>query len=149
GLVQWLTKGVHLGHWRNWFSVHVDDVFLPDDRWHSEANCTVGDSCNVARDPAAYPYNTTIRMTPDDVTKLVAWQDQQKLKLDLAFNGDGSVEAGAGDPLTTSLLANKARFRWLNHTYSHQFLGCVQNFAVVPWQCATDGYGQPAWVSQA
>ena len=35
GLVNWLTKGVHLGHWRNWFSLHVDDVLLPDDRWHT------------------------------------------------------------------------------------------------------------------
>src|SRR6185369_2554567 len=105
GLVQWLTKGVHLGHWRNWFSVHVDDVLLPDDRWHTGANCTVGDSCNVARDPGQYPYNTTIRMNATDVDTLIAWQNARGVKLDLAFNGEGSVDAGPADPLTAKLVA--------------------------------------------
>src|SRR5262249_49041672 len=149
-LVTWLTKGVHLGHWRNWLSVHVDDVFMSDDRWHTAANCTVGDVCNPAHDPAVTPYNEPIRMVPADVTELVAWQQRQTLKLDLAFNGDGSVEAGASAPLTASLLANKAQFRWINHTYSHMYLSCVQDFSVSPWQCATDpATGKTLWVSEA
>jgi hypothetical protein len=148
GLVQWLTKGVHLGHWRNWFSVEVDDVFLPDDRWHTGANCTVGDDCNPGHDPNVTPYNTEIRMVPADVTKLVQWQQANGVKLDIAFNGEGSVDAGATDPLTQSMLANKAQFRWLNHTYSHDYLGCVQDFSTTPWQCATTN-GAIQWVSQA
>jgi hypothetical protein len=88
-------------------------------------------------------------LVPADVDTLRAWQLANGMKLDIVYNGGGSVEAGAGDPLTAKLLANKAQLRWLNHTYSHQFLGCVQNFAVVPWQCATDGYGGTSWVSQA
>jgi hypothetical protein len=149
GLVQWLTKGVHLGHWRNWFSVHVDDIFLSDDRWDTGANCTVGDNCNPTRDPSLTPYNTPIRMQPADVTKLLAWQQQQGIKLDMTFNGEGSVEAGASDPLSASLLANRSQLRWLNHTYSHAFLGCVQDFTVSPWRCATDASGNTTWVSQA
>ena len=149
GLVTWLTKGVHLGHWRNWFSVHIDDIFLPDDRWHTEANCTVGDDCNPAHDPEVSPYNTPIRMVPDDVTAMLGWQQRNGIKLDMVFNGDGSVEAGASDPLTASLLANKSQLRWLNHTFSHAYLGCVQNFSVVPWRCTTDASGQIVWVSQA
>jgi hypothetical protein len=149
GLVTWLTKGVHLGQWRNFFTVQVDDFFLPDDRWDAAANCTVGDDCNAGHDPTVQPYNTTIRMTPADVTALVQWQQQHGMKLDVVFNGDGSVEAGAGDPLTASMVAAKAQFRWINHTYSHQYLGCQQNFTVTPWSCVTDGYGTTQWVSQA
>jgi hypothetical protein len=143
GLVQWLTNGVHLGRWRNWFSVHVDDVFLPDARWNTGNDCTVGDGC----DPSIT--GTDIRMQPADVTKLLQWQQQSGIKLDMVFNGDGSVEAGASDPLTTSLLANKSKLRWLNHTYSHLYLGCVQDFTVLPWQCATNADGSTKWVSQA
>jgi hypothetical protein len=148
-LVTWLTRGVHLGHWRNWFGVHIDDIFLPDDRWHTGANCTVGDDCNPARDPNAQPHNQPIRMVPADVTELLAWQQRQNFKLDMAFNGAGSVEAGATDPLSASLLANRSQFRWINHTYDHAYLGCVQDFSVIPWRCTRDGSGAIQYVSQA
>ncbi|GAA3248706.1 hypothetical protein ACFO1B_47510 [Dactylosporangium siamense] len=144
GLVTWLTKGIHLGVTRNFFSVHVDDVFLPDDRWDTTHNCTVGDDCGPGT-----PANTPIRMTPADVQALIAWQQANGLKLDVAFNGGGSVEAGAGDPLTTAMVNNKTQFRWINHTYEHPYLGCVQDFTVSPWKCATDGYGATKWTSQA
>jgi hypothetical protein len=148
GMVGWLTQGIHLGYWRNVFTMHVDDVFLPDDRWSITDNCTVGDGC-----PAGVT-NTTIRMigsgTDNDVDHLVAWQKQQGIKLDLAFNGGGSDEAGVTDPLTAQVVVDKAQLRFINHTYAHPYLGCVQNFAVVPWQCATDpATGATQWVSQA
>ncbi|MGI5179120.1 hypothetical protein ACQEVZ_22585 [Dactylosporangium sp. CA-152071] len=143
GLITWLTKGVHLGNTRNFLSVHVDDVLLPDDRWDTTHNCTVGDDCGPGIE------NTTIRMTPADVQALIAWQQANDLKLDIAFNGGGSVEAGAGDPLTTAMVNNKNQFRWINHTYEHPYLGCVQDFTVSPWKCATDGYGATRWTSQA
>jgi hypothetical protein len=133
GLLTWLTQGVHLGHWRNWLSVHVDDIFLPDARWDAARNCTVGDGCPESPNPPA-----DIRMTPDDVTFLRTWQNAQGFKMELAFNGEGSIDAGPSDPLTAKLVAERAQFRWLNHTYGHSYLGCVQNFSVVPWQCATD-----------
>ncbi|GAA2619103.1 hypothetical protein GCM10010399_57700 [Dactylosporangium fulvum] len=149
GLITWLTKGVHLGYTRNWFSVHIDDVFLPDDRWDTVHNCTVGDDCNPQRDPTVQPYNTPIRMTPDDVRALIAWQKAKNVKLDIVFNGGGSVEAGASDPLTAAMVNNKGQFRWINHTYEHPYLGCVQDFSVSPWRCAADGYGRTRWMSQA
>jgi len=143
GLVSWLTKGVHLGYWRNWFSVDVDDVFLPDDRWDSAHNCTSGDGCPASAAPLA-----TIRMTPADVTALEQWQNRQGIKLEMTFNGEGSADAGASDPLTAKLVTDRARFRWLNHTYSHMYLGCVQDFTVTPWRCTNDASGQTVWVSR-
>jgi hypothetical protein len=145
GVVEWLTRGVHLGVWRNWFGVHVDDVFMADDRWHTADNCTYGDDC-----PATTTPNTPIRMTAADVDALVAWQNAKGLKLDLAFNGQGSVDAGTGDPLTARLLAQRANLRWVNHTYGHPHLGCEQDGSVTPWQCVTDpATGQPKYVSRA
>ncbi|MEU8080236.1 hypothetical protein AB0B31_32870 [Catellatospora citrea] len=145
GLLTWLTQGVHLGHWRNWLSVHVDDVFLPDARWDAERNCTTGDDCPDTPTPLA-----DIRMTAADVTALVAWQNAQGMKLELAFNAEGSVDAGPADPLTARLLADRAQFRWLNHTYGHPYLGCVQDFSTVPWRCATNpATGAIVYASQA
>jgi hypothetical protein len=145
GVVEWLTRGVHLGHWRNWFAVHIDDIFLPDDRWHTADNCTYGDNC-----PATTTPNAPIRMTATDVDALLAWQSSNGLKLDMVFNGQGSVDAGATDALTTRLLANRTALRWVNHTYGHPHLGCVQDFTVSPWRCATDpATGQVRYVTQA
>jgi hypothetical protein len=129
GLVTWLTRGVNLGYWRNYFSLHVDDVLLPDDRWHTGGNCTVGADC--PSDLIA----PTIRMLPADVDTLVAWQQKTGLKLDVAYNAFGSGEAGANDALTAKLLARKNDLRWLNHTWSHPYLGCVKDETVVPWRC--------------
>jgi len=146
GLVTWMTRGVHLGYDRNYFSVHVDDVFLPDSRWSVEGRCTPGDDC-----PPGSPYQTTdIRMTDADVDTLVDWQLDYGFKVSLAFNGSGSDAAGTADPLTAELKKYKDKFLWVSHTFSHEFLGCIQDFTVVPWRCATDpGTGAVQWLPQA
>jgi hypothetical protein len=145
GIISWLTKGVHLGHARNYFSVHVDDVFLPDERWSIEHNCTPGEDC-----PAGVTTDD-IRMTAADVTETVNWQTRNGFPLDMYFNGHGSVEALAengSDPLTSAFLSNRSRFRWADHTYEHLYLGCRQDFAVVPWRCQTDAAGNTVWASK-
>jgi hypothetical protein len=140
GIITWLTRGIHLGYYRNYFAVHVDDVFLPDSRWSVEHNCTPGEDCLTT--PGQPPVTTPeIRMTPDDVTHTVNWQRQAGFTLDMLYNGGGSdqaVAATGSDPLTTAFLANKAEFRWANHTYEHPFMGCIQDYTVSPWRCATD-----------
>jgi hypothetical protein len=146
GIVTWLTKGVHLGHNRNYFAVHVDDVLLPDSRWSAQYNCTPGEDC---------PTGVTtpdIRMTPADVTQAVNWQAQNGFTLDMVYNGAGSdeaVEQNGSDPLTTSLISSKARFRWVDHTYEHPYLGCKQDLTVRPWRCETDAAGNVQYVSKA
>ncbi|MGV8910727.1 MAG: hypothetical protein ACOH1Y_17255 [Propionicimonas sp.] len=147
GFVTWMTKGVHLGYDRNYFAVNVDDVMLPDSRWSTSGNCTPGDDC-----AAGVPSTPDIRMTANDVTFLSAWQKNNNFRLDLAFNAAGSVDAIANagsDPLTAALLRNKGQFSWLNHTYSHQFLGCLQDLSVIPWKCQTDIGGNTLYMSTA
>ena len=140
-----MTRGVHLGYQRSYFAVQVDDVLLPDSRWSTTGRCTPGDDC-----PAGVPATGDIRMVPADVSALRAWQNDRAFPLDLAFNAGGSVDAGgARDPLTASLLSQRNSFRWLNHTYSHQYLGCVQDFSTVPFRCATTPTGALQFASQA
>ncbi|MER7840809.1 hypothetical protein ABTY98_34155 [Streptomyces sp. NPDC096040] len=149
GIVEWMTGGVHLGASRNYFAVHVDDLFLGDDRWNTQLNCTPGDvDCT---DPNATP--DPIRMTPDDVDHAVAWEQSKNFTLDFAFNGGGSDDQRADnngvDQLADRLIADRNDFRWINHTYSHAFLGCVQDTTVVPWKCETNADGSTQWVSQS
>ncbi len=146
GIVTWMTRGVHLGNWRNYFTTHIDDVFGGDGRWSHVGKCTP-DSGDCA---AGVPVTAPIRMVPADVTATVAWQQQNDYTLDLLYNGGASVEAGgSADKLTASLLANRYAFRWVNHTYSHPYLGCQQDFTVIPWRCRTDASGKVVWVSQS
>lgn len=130
GLVAWATKGVRLGYARNYFTMHVDDVFLPDDRWDINAKVTHED------DGATLP---TIRMVAADIDRALAWQKTNGIQLDFVFNGGGSdevvdnnsttVQVGkktkivkGRDPLLDRVLLNKADFHWINHTYTHMQL---------------------------
>ncbi len=139
GVVSWMTRGIHLGEQRNYFAVHIDDVFLPDSRWSVDGNCTPGDDC-------ADPATTTedIRMVASDVDRLLAWQDANDFKLDMVYNAAGIEEyraqTGQDDPMAAALVANEAEFPWINHTWSHPYLGCIQIAPSIqgePWRCAT------------
>ncbi|NVI89280.1 hypothetical protein HUX53_18860 [Actinomadura sp. BRA 177] len=147
GLITWLTKGVHLGYSRNYLGVHVDDVFMQDSRWSTEHNCTPEEDC-----PAGVT-TPAIRMTPDDVAFAAQWQTQNGFALDLAFNGAGSDEAFQEhgiDPLTDAFVGSRDKFRWVNHTYGHAFLGCVQDLRVRPWRCVKNPLtGQTLYVPQS
>jgi hypothetical protein len=141
GLITWVTRGVHLGYDRNYFSVQVDDVFLADGRWSSAANCTPGEDCT---DPTVT--TPDIRMVPSDVTRLTTWQVNNGYRLDLVFNSGGTDQFkaanGGTDPMATALLAAQNQFHWTNHTYSHPFLGCRQDFTSIPWGCLSTIPGQ-------
>ncbi|GJF25738.1 hypothetical protein [Streptomyces sp. HO565] len=148
GIVEWMTGGIHLGADRNYFAVHVDDVFAADDRWDTRLNCTPGDVDCAPGEGTPNP----IRMVPADVDHATAWQDSRNFTLDLAYNGSGSVDHrqdnDGADPLADKLIADRGEFRWINHTYTHAFLGCVQDVSVVPWKCATNADGSTRWVSR-
>lgn len=148
GIVDWMTQGVQLGSSRNYFAVHVDDVFGADDRWDSELNCTPGDvDC-----PPGQGTPDPIRMTSDDAAYAAQWSKGRKFPLDMAFNGGGSElfreQNGGSDPLADRLIADRDDHRWINHTYNHPFLGCVQDVSTVPWVCAKNADGSTKYVSR-
>ncbi|MFE0734438.1 hypothetical protein [Streptomyces sp. NPDC058855] len=150
GIVDWLTQGVHLGRSRHYFSVHVDDVLAPDARWDPVRDCTPGDLDCAGGDGAA---DNPIRMTAADATYAAAWQKASGFTLDMVYNGGQGEQwksaHGGTDPLAARLIADRAQYRWINHTYTHPFLGCVQDTGVVPWRCAQDAAGNTLWVGRS
>ena len=136
GLLNWLTYGVHLGHERYYFAIHVDDFLLSDTRWIPEYNCTIGECPESVNAP-------DILMTEADLAHLVQWQSQNGLKLDLAWNGKGFDDGTSS--ISAASLTNP-ELRWLSHTYSHAYLGCVRDYSVVPWVCSTSN-GDIEWAS--
>lgn len=150
GMVDWLTQGVHLGQSRNYFAVHVDDVFAPDARWNPTLNCTPGDfDCAGSEEDTG----STIRMTAADAQYAAQWQQAHGFTLDMVYNAgageEWKTENGGTDALAAQLVADRAKYRWINHTYTHPFLGCVQDVSVVPWKCTATAAGATQWVSRS
>lgn len=149
GIVEWMTQGVHLGQERNYFAVHVDDVFAPDARWNKDLNCTPGDYACAGGEGQ----ESTIRMTAADAVYAAQWQTSKNFKLDMLFNGgageEWKTEHGGVDALTAQLVADRAKYRWMNHTYTHPFLGCVQDTTTVPWTCTKNSAGAINYMSRA
>lgn len=89
-------------------------------------------------------------MKPADVTNLVAWQRRSGIKIDQAFNGFGSgkyaQDSGKPDQLLPAMRSNAGSLRFLNHTWSHPYLGCVQDWSSDPWRCKTNADGSTKWV---
>jgi len=127
GLLSWVTRGVFVGIQRDYFSAHIDDVFLNDDRWDTAADFTP--------EPSPVP----IRMTAEDVTRALAWSQRTGIRLDFAYNAEGAVE---GDALTAALLASKASFGWINHTFSHPNLDNVDQATIVSEIGSNIAFGQ-------
>ncbi|MEU1420042.1 hypothetical protein [Kitasatospora sp. NPDC005751] len=151
GIVDWITQGVHLGYDRNYFAAHVDDVFLADDRWDTVLKCTPGDvTCPPGTPETADP----IRMTVADAQYAKQWQTANNFTMDMVFNGGGSEDWKADhsvttDPVVDQMVADQTSYRWVNHTYTHPYLGCLQDVSVVPWKCTKDTAGNTVWVDQA
>ena len=158
GIVSWVTRGIHFGYDRNYFTFHFDDAFSYDARWDATNHCTPGEDC-----PASVTSTTPdIRMTASDVSQVLAWQQANGYTVTLPFNAYYSLNNADEQPwngtdgLTNAFVANKGAFRWLNHGYQHLFQGCVQNFTVVPWVCTLTSGTAPAadgsnvqWTPQA
>jgi hypothetical protein len=143
GIADWVTRGVHLGYWRNYLTVDADDLFNADAEWSQQGKCTPGDSAC----PSGTPATTPSRMTPADVSYATSWQNSHNFKLEFLYNGGASsrFQVNGTDPLLTAVKPVASSFWWVNHTYTHQWLGCVQDFTVTPWRCATDSSGSTEW----
>jgi hypothetical protein len=115
GILAWLTRGTHLGYQRNYLSVQVDDVLLPNQSWDPERHATATDGVAI------------LRMTAGDAARTARWSRTRGIRLDLACNGGGSrrylCERGIDrDPLLDALLADRDVFGWINHTFEHRNL---------------------------
>jgi hypothetical protein len=144
GIVSWLTRGVNLGDWRNYLDIAYDDIFLGDAQWSMRYHCTPGVNC-----PKGTPMNSGIRMVPADVTYAVQWQEQHHFTIEWLFNGGASARFAVHgvDPLLAAIRPVARDFYWVNHTWTHAWMGCQQDFSVTPWRCVTSG-GQLVWAAE-
>jgi len=82
------------------------------------------------------------------VTYLVQWEKQHHFTVEFLYNGGASVRfrTNGVDLLLAATRPVAKDFYWVNHTYTHAYLGCKQDFSVVPWQCVRSG-GQIVWAA--
>jgi hypothetical protein len=144
GALNWVTRGVYFGDQRNYIETHIDDNFLADDSWNTTTHSTDFTPANALRE------------VPADVDTAANWSAQNHFRIDMLFNGDGSVQwangcitalagdAGSGgstsgcnssapgsDPLLAKFQQDRNDFGWINHTWDHPNIdqGCAsQNF---------------------
>jgi hypothetical protein len=111
GVLNWVTRGVYFGDQRNYFEAHIDDNFLSDDSW------------STATHSNDYLAADAIREVPADIEYAAKWSQQNNLRIDMLFNGGGSVAYAeahtGGDPLLPAFQTYKNVFGWANHTWDH------------------------------
>jgi hypothetical protein len=119
GALNWATRGVYFGDQRNYYEANIDDNFLSDDSW------------SAATHETDYNPADAIREQPADVTLAAEWSAQNNFRIDMLFNGGGSVqyqeEHSGSDPLLTAFQKNKSAFGWISHTWDHPNIdiGCA------------------------
>ncbi len=123
GQLAWLTRGAYVGFERNYLSVQIDDVLLPNHSW------------NVATHESDRDPQTSVRMSARDACHAARWVGERGLRLDLAYNGAGSslhkLQAGVdSDRLLQTLLRRRDAFGWINHTYQHLNLDGVSQATI-------------------
>ncbi|MGO9877471.1 MAG: putative Ig domain-containing protein [Acidimicrobiia bacterium] len=130
GLIDWVTADAHLGEYRHYVEMDIDDTFTPDDSW------------NTTLHTIDYSDADALRMVPVDVDYAAQWSEANHFRMDQLFNGGGSVayQADNGtdpllaefqktDPTTGKLYADD--FGWISHTYDTPYMdvGCAtQNY---------------------
>lgn len=104
GLINWVTQNTHLGLYRNYFGQDVDDLFIADNEWSRQYQCTPGATnpndvlcpAGIGGNAAAGPPDE--QMSAADVDYVANWEKQTGIKLELAFNAIGACTA----PSTTT-----------------------------------------------
>jgi hypothetical protein len=90
GELDWLARNTYFGDQRNYLETHVDDNFLADDTW------------SIAGNPSTAPHSTdfnpadALREVPADIVTAANWSRANNFRIDMLFNGGGSVACAAG-----------------------------------------------------
>jgi hypothetical protein len=128
GLIDWVTNNTHLGLFRNYASLTLDDMFNSDNTWDIPSLTT--------------SLTASAQVTAADVVAAAQWSRLNNFRIDWAYNAGVSssnaipatpdallAQYQATDPATGKPYA--ADFGWINHTWDHATLdqGCAtQNY---------------------
>jgi len=122
-LINWVTQNTHLGLFRNYVSLNLDDMFNSDNTWDTLTHTT--------------SLTAAAQMTGADIVAAAQWSRLNNFRIDWAFNGGASAsntsaelaQLTANDPATGKPYTDD--FGWINHTWDHATLdeGCAtQNY---------------------
>jgi hypothetical protein len=124
--VNWVTQGVFVGGRIVHMAAHLDDLFLNNDLWDPGLNMNIPPEIS----PNAYRLNSEDII--NGVNQQIAFRAAHPtagngFKLDFPFNGAGAVVdpeaatlvANLTEDLVAAVVANKAHFRFINHTFTH------------------------------
>jgi hypothetical protein len=125
-LVNWVTKGIFLGERHAYLSPQVDDLFLQNQMWSPATACgTPVDSTTG-----------TFRLTGADYTAVVNWQRKlqtapltSRMRLTMAFNGEGANGIYKPDTLTPAVNKYLSDFHFVSHTWNHPMFDVPYTFA--------------------
>jgi len=125
-LVNWVTKGLMLGERHAYLAPQADDLFISDSIWQ------VTTPAGTAPDDPSLP---EYRITGADLQAFINWQTKaanatisKGFSIEFPFNGEGTTAAylaTAGitrDTLTPAVRTNRAKFKFIDHTWDHQNL---------------------------
>jgi hypothetical protein len=125
-LVSWVSKGIFLGERHAYLSPQVDDLFLHNQMWSPTTAC----GTPVDSTPG------TFRLTGADYTAVVNWQRKlqtasltSKVRLTMAFNGEGANGLYRPDTLTPAVKKYRSDFHFVNHTWNHPMFDAPYTFA--------------------
>jgi len=93
GALNWLTRGVYFGDQRNYLETDVDDNFLSDDSW------SIAGTATAAAHSTDFNPADALREVPADITAAAQWSKANNFRIDMLFNGGGSVAVADGDSL--------------------------------------------------
>jgi len=96
GELDWLARNTYFGDQRNYLETDVDDNFLADDTWSVAGNATTA--------PHSTDFNPAdaLREVSADVVTAANWSRANNFRIDMLFNGGGSVAWAAGCTVATS-----------------------------------------------
>ncbi|MFN2322378.1 MAG: hypothetical protein ABR510_05405 [Trueperaceae bacterium] len=124
GMVEWVTRGFHLGERRLHLDADVDDWFIPTGIWDTTTNDFSDTEQFVlsARDAWSFERQQDALRAAFPLATDFTWT--------MAFNGEGSDPGAAlecdpdaaGVTLSAMTKCVAADFRWVNHTWSHAYM---------------------------
>ncbi len=85
GLINWVTQGTHIGLYRNYIEMDIDDTFTPDDAWDTTTH------------EIDYTDTDSLRMNPEDVITSAEWSRANNFRLDQLFNFGSTVADPDGE----------------------------------------------------
>ena len=93
GELDWLGRDTYFGDQRNYLETNIDDNFLSDDAW------SVAGNADTAPHSTDFNPADALREIPADVTQAATWSKANNFRIDMLFNGGGSVAVADGDSL--------------------------------------------------